>query len=135
VNGPCVCNRATMAIHPSRGMSRVPPLRSLLPPRPAATHARCFQKGYLVRIHRTYFLFLILSMRPSTVHLADTRPHSPSTLTYEPITHTSIIGSIHAIYGEVDYAPKCAYRLLSYPICQLGSHNVTLSHCLFPMTL
>jgi hypothetical protein len=66
-------------IHPSRGTSRVPQLRSLLLPRPAATSARCFQKGYLVRIHRTCSLFLILSMRLSTVHLADARPHSPTT--------------------------------------------------------
>jgi hypothetical protein len=72
---------------------------------------------------------------PSTVHFADTRPHSLTALAYEPITHTSIIGSTHAIYGEIDHASTCAYRLLSYPICQLGSHNVTLSHCLFPMTL
>jgi hypothetical protein len=98
-------------------------------PRPAATSARSFQKGYLVRIHRTCSLFLILSMRPSTVHLADTRPHSPTALTYEPIAHTSIIGSTHAIYGEVDNTPICAYRLLSYPICQLGSYNVMLFFC------
>jgi hypothetical protein len=112
-----------MAIHSPRGMSRVPQLRSLLPPRPAATSARCFHKGYLLRIHRTCSLFLILSMRPSTVHLADTRPHSPTTLTYEPITHTSIIGSTHVIYDEVDYAPTCAYRLLSHPICQLTQRH------------
>jgi hypothetical protein len=80
-----------MDIHLSRRMSQAPQLRSSLPPRPAATSARCCPKGYLVRIHRTCSLFLILSIRPSTAHLADTRPHSPMTLTYEPITHTSII--------------------------------------------
>jgi hypothetical protein len=48
-------------------------------------------------------------MRLSTVHLADTRPHSPTTLTYESVTHIGTIGSTHAIDGEADHAPTCAY--------------------------
>jgi len=57
-------------------------------------------------------------MCSSAVHLADTRPLSPTTLAYESI--------IHSIYGEADHAPTCAYRLLPFPIWQLGSHNITL---------
>jgi len=98
---------------------------------PVATSARCFQKGYLVRINRACSLFLVLSMLTSTVHLADTRPHSPATLAYKSITRTSIIASTHTIYGEADHAPTCVYRLLSSPICQLGSHNIMLSHSYF----
>jgi len=63
-----------------------------------------------------------------TVHLADPRFHSPTTLAYESITHTSFIGSTHAIYREADHAPTCPYRL-PFPVCQLGSHNIALSHC------
>ena len=129
-NGPWVRNRATMVILLSRRMPQVPQLRSL--PSPVTASARCFQKGYLVRIYRAWSLFFILSMCPSTVHLDDTRPHSPPTLPYESITHTSFIGSTHAIYREADHAPTCVYRLLSFPICQLGSHNIMPSHCSFP---
>ena len=46
-----------------------------------------------MRIYRAWSLFLVLSM---TVHLADTRPHSPATLAYKSITHTPFIGSTHA---------------------------------------
>jgi len=70
-------------------------------------------------------------MCPSTVYLADTRPHSRTTLAYESITHTSTINSTHATYGEAYHASTCAYRLLSFSICQLGSY-IALSHCLFP---
>ena len=59
-------------------------------------------------------------MCASTVHLADTRPHSPTALAYESITHASIIGSSHDVYGKADYAPTCAYRLLSSPIVNLA---------------
>jgi hypothetical protein len=67
-------------------------------------------------------------MRFSTVYIANTQPHSPTTLAYESITHTSIIHSTRAIYGEADHALTCPYRLLSFPICQLGSHNIRLSY-------
>ena len=60
-----------------------------------------------------------------TVHPADTQLHSPTTLAYECITHASITGSSHAIYGKADYAPTCAYRLLSFPIAILA-HNTLL---------
>jgi len=86
---PTVRNRATMAILPSRGLPRVPsygdPARS--PP------ATVFQKGYLMRISLALPLFLILSMYPLSIYLADTRPHSPTTLAYESITHTSSIAA------------------------------------------
>jgi len=71
-------------------------------------------------------------MCSSTVHLADARPRSPTTLAYESITHTSFISSTHAIYREADHAPTCAYRLLSFLICPLGSQNITPSYCSFP---
>jgi len=114
-----------MTIHPSGAF-------------PSFSHrycARCFQNGYLVRIYHAWSLFLILSMCPSTVRLADTGLHSPTTLAYESITHTSFIDNTHAIYGEAGHAPTCASCLLSFPICLLGSHNITLSHCFFTMTL
>jgi len=117
-----------LAILLSRVMPRVPQLRSLHSP--VTTSAQYFQKGYSVHIYRAWSIFLILSMCPSTVHLADTRPQSPSTLGYESI-HTSFIGSTHAIYREADHALKCAYRFLLLPICPFGSHNITPSHCSF----
>ena len=67
--------------------------------------------------------------RAPDVHFADTRPHSPTTLTYEDSPHTSIIGSSHTTYGEAGHVMICAYCHLSFPICQLGSHNIALSHC------
>ena len=67
-----------------------------------------FQKGYLVRIHRAWSHFLILSM---CIHLADSRPHSLTALAYESITRTIIITSSHAIYGRAGHAPTCVYRL------------------------
>ena len=103
--------------------------RPLLLPRPATTSARCFQKCYSVCIYRAWSLFLILSTCCSTVHFADTRPHSPTTLAYESIIHRSTISNTHTIYRENEHAPTCAYRHLSFPICQLGSHNIALSHC------
>jgi len=45
-------------------MPRVPELQSLLLPSPVSTSARCFQNGYLVRIYRTWSLFLIVSLYP-----------------------------------------------------------------------
>jgi hypothetical protein len=113
-----------------RGTSRVPQLRSPSPPRPAATSTRCFQK--IIWCVSTalvpYSSSCPCTLRPSISLILDL---IAQTLAYEPITHTSIIGSTHAIYGEVDHALTCTYPLLSYPICQLGSHSVTL----FPMTL
>ena len=88
-----------------------------------------FSNGYLVHVCRAWSLFLIRSMCSLTVHLADTRPHSPTTLAYED--SPSIIGSSHTIYGETGHEQTCAYRLLSFPICQPGSHNIALSHFFF----
>ena len=67
-----------------------------------------------MRIHRAWSHFLILSI---CVHLADTRP---TALAYESITRASTIISSHAIYG------KAGHAFVSY--CQLGSHNIALSH-------
>jgi len=69
---------------------------------------------------------------PPTVHLADTRPHSPTSLAYKSITHTSFIGSTHTIYRKGDHAPTCAYLLLSFPICPLGSHTSRFLIAFFP---
>jgi len=115
-----------MAILLSRGMPRVPQLRSPLLPSPVTTSTRVSKK-LLVRIYRIWSLLTIWSMCSSTIPLAHTRPHSPTNLAYDSITHTSFIGSTHAIYREADHAPTCAYRLLSLPICPLGLHNITLS--------
>ena len=57
------------------------------------------------------------------------RPHSRTILAYESTTHTSIISSTNGVYGEADHVPTCAYRLLSFPICPLDSHDIPLSHC------
>jgi hypothetical protein len=97
--------------------------RRYYPDQPPAPY---FQKGYSVRIYRPWSLSLNLSMCSSTVHLADTRPYSPITLAYKPTTHTSCIGSTHAIYGESDHALTCAYRCPSFSISQLVSHNIML---------
>jgi len=72
--------------------------------------------------------FLNLSICFSTVHLADTRPHSPTTR----VSHTTFIGSTHATFIEAGHAPTRAYRLLSFPICQLGSHNSCFLIAFFP---
>ena len=67
-------------------------------------------------------------MRCSTVHFADTRPHSHTTLAYGSIRRRTI-SNTHTIYRENGHAPTCAYRHLSFPIGQLGSYNIALSHC------
>ena len=51
----------------------------------------------------------LYSICSSTVHLADTRPHSPATLDNGPLPHTSIIGSSHIIHGEAGHAPTCLH--------------------------
>jgi len=91
-NGPCVRNRASMDILLSRGTPRVPQLRSPVLPSPVTTSVQCFQTGYLVCIYRAWSLFLVSSMCSSTVRLADTRSHSPTTLVYGSIGQTSFIG-------------------------------------------
>ena len=80
-------------------------VRSPLLSRAATTSARCFQKGYLVRSYHAWNLFPILSMCSSNVHLADTRPHSPTTLAYDP--HKN-----HRKYPN--YAPTCVYRFFDF---------------------
>jgi len=103
-------------------------LRSPLLPCPVTPVPGVSKTVILVRFYR---LLITLSMCSLTVHLADTRPHSRTTLTYEPITHTSFIGGAHAIYREADHGLPCAYRLLSFSVCPHGSHNVTLLIVLF----
>jgi len=73
-----------------------------------------FQNGYVVRIYRAWSLFLILSMCSSTIHFADTRPHSPTTFAYDSITHTSFVGITPYHLCEADHAPTCAYRFLRF---------------------
>jgi len=48
-------------------------------PATVTTSVPCFQKGYLVCIYRAWSLFFISSMCSLTIHLADPRPHSPTT--------------------------------------------------------
>jgi len=79
-NRPCVRTRATMCILPSqrtlwvRSPASVTVTTHIKPPA-----AQVPPKGYLVRIDCSSPLFLNVSMCSSTVHLADTRPHSPPT--------------------------------------------------------
>jgi hypothetical protein len=109
-----------MAIIPSRGTSRVPLLRlSLLPNQPPGVSKGLF-RAYLSRLipipRLIYVLLGLIALPPS--------PTSPSP--------TSIIGGTRAVYSEADYAPTCAYRLLSFPIVNLAHiYNITLSHCFF----
>jgi len=77
-NRPCIRTRATMAILPPQRTSRVPQPRSRYYPHQATT-SPVYPKGYLVRIYCPSPLFLKVSMCSSTVHVADTRPHSPPT--------------------------------------------------------
>ena len=102
-----------MTITHSRGMSRVPQLRPLLLP---SVSKRLFG-AYLSRLVTIPHLLC-------TVHLADTRPYSPTALAYKSITHANVLGSSHAIYGKADHAPTCAYRLPSFPIVNLA--HITL---------
>ena len=70
-------------------------------------------------------------------------PSSPSWLR-APHPYTSLIlalvalppsptvhhDSAQAIDSEADHPSICGYRLLSFPVCQLRSHTIALSHCL-----
>ena len=71
----------------------------------STTSARYFQKGYVGRIYRAWNLFLILSMCSSNVHLADTRPHSPTTLAYDPHKHH---------WKHPNYAPAWLYGFFAF---------------------
>ena len=71
--------------------------------------------------HGPYSSLYLCALCSSAVHLADTRPHSPTTVAYESITHTSFIGSTYAIYREADHAPTFAY-------CPLHSSFINLAH-------
>ena len=86
-------------------------------------------KNIIRCVSTAWSLFLILSTCSLTVHIADTRSHSPTTFAYESIIHRSAISNTDTIYCEIGHAPICAYYQLSFPICQLGSHNIALSHC------
>jgi len=78
-NRPCIRTRATMAILPSQGTSRVPQLWSPLLPRSSHHQHQVSPNGYLVRIYRSSPLFLDLSMCSSTLPLAGAQPQSPPT--------------------------------------------------------
>ena len=73
--------------------------------------------------------FLNLSLCFLTVRLTDIWPHSSTTLAYKSITLTTFIGSTHATFSKAGHTPTCAYRLLSFPVCPLGSQNTAISHC------
>jgi len=55
-----------------------------------------------------------------TVHLADSRSHGPITLAYESITHTSFIGSTHAIYREADQHRHVRIAFFRFPFVNLA---------------
>ena len=77
--------------------------RPLLLPRPATTSGRCLQNGYLVRIYRAWSLFLILSVCPSAVHLADTRHHS----------HNPYLQSPHGLPTDSPSTTRSLVRILA----------------------
>jgi hypothetical protein len=66
-------------------------------------------------------------------YLRASRPYI--SLIFDPIallpSPTSPSSTQASSTAPIDHAPTCAYRLLSFPICQLGSHDITPSHCFF----
>jgi len=97
-----------MAIPPSRRTSQVPQLRSPL-------------LGASKKVIRCDLSFLV--MCSLTVHLTDTRPHSPPT---SP-SPTQAPSAVPVPPSEADHALTCAYHLLSFPICPV---DIALySHC------
>jgi len=81
----------------------------------------------------SYSSSCLCAPRPSISLVLDftAQPRSP---TGPSPTHAS--SAAHAIYRKADRAPTCVYRLLSSPICQLGSHiHQAFSLLFFPMTL
>src|SRR5258706_1355948 len=96
---PRVRTRATTAILPLRGTSRVPKVRPpLLLDQPPAAPDISKQATRSV-VYRALPRSLTLAIRPETdaslqqFSFADTRSHSPTTLAHESITHTSPIGT------------------------------------------
>ena len=124
-------SQSTMAILLSRGTPRVPQHDCAAQSPPAHGVPNGVFGAHLSRLVLIPIPH-ILSIWSSTVHLADIRPWSHITLAYEFIAHTGTMKSTHAIYCEAGHALACVYRFLSFPICQLGSHNIALSHCFFP---
>ena len=106
-----------MAILPSRGTSQSSTASVVITAQTSHHQRPVFPKRlfgvYPSRLVTTHHLI-------QTVHVTDTRPHSPTTVAYESITHASIIGSSYTIYGEADHASTCAYRLPSFPIINLA---------------
>jgi len=70
-----------------------------------------------------------VSMCPSTVHLADTRPHNSTTLAYGSMAHTSFIGSTHAIIVELVMHRHVRITFFRFPFVNLA--HIT-SHSFFP---
>ena len=118
-NGPQVRIRATIVSGQRNTMGSL--LCSPLLPRSATARARRFQRDYLVHVLSCLIPLLHLSYvklgSPSPIRLsfrislAESRSHSRTTLAHLQ----SSIGSTHSVYGEADYAPISAYRLLSFP--------------------
>ena len=126
-DGIHVRTRTTMAILQSRGTSRVPQLRSRHCPDQPQQPTPGVSKEVIGAWSHSWSLFFLLV---SCSHLAETRPHSPTMVAYQPITHTSIIRSTHTIYSEAGRTPTCAYRLLSLPAVLCG-YNIALFSLLF----
>jgi len=67
--------------------------------------------------------------RPSISLQLDLVALPPSPMSPSPTQASS--ASLHTICREAGHAPTCAYCLLSFPICPLGSNLITPSHCFF----
>jgi len=103
-------------------------VRSPVLPSSVTTSAQCFQKGYLVHTHRTWSLFLILSMCPLTVHLdliaVSLSPTSPSP-TQAPSTALRLSMAKLITHRHVRIA------FFRFPFCQHDSHSIALLITIF----
>jgi len=107
----------------SRGTPRVPQLRS--PPAPGVSKQVIWCVSIVLGPYSSSHLCV---PRLSVSLILDLTALSPSPTGPSP---TQASSPTHAIYREADRALTCAYCLLSFPICPLGSHSIAASHCFF----
>ena len=77
-------------------------------------------------------LFLILSMFSSTVHLADTRPHSRTTLVYESSTHTGTITALMLSMAKLIMHRHVRIALFRFPFVNLAHLTSRFLIAFFP---
>ena len=94
----------------------------------ASQHQRpVFLKSDLVALG-PYALFYLCAPRPSISLMLDLIVYHPRLRVHHP---HKLHRQHHDIYREADHPPTCVYHLLSFVICQLGSHNIALSQYFF----